>query len=313
MSENDWHPDNPKRRQTASAVVWCVILGVLFALCLILEISEVPRFLQTHLQGPLGRILYDLVFYFVAGGFGIAVAHLQIKGSMAITNARLQEVVARSLKELNRMLPPELGKKEEAGKEAESETPSAGNLSANTSRANSTPHQDPSVKEIPRQDPIPLPIPYIVAKLADMRPDSFGYFGGKLLARDPRLLLNLSLDTSLERNQSEAIWEMKQWIVEANKETAKPPTNSHTQHPEGETPQQETAETKPLDKTPEAAEPDPSKKRDQTFAEAIDALLKAVPPLLTVLEILQRKKPANEAEGSETRPPTHPKSEEEEQ
>jgi hypothetical protein len=307
MSENDWHPaDNPKHRQAASAVAWCVILGVLFALCLILEISEVPRFLQTHLQGPVGRILYDLVFYFVAGGFGIAVAHLQIKRSMAITNARLQGVVARSLQELKRMLPPELRKKEEAGKEAESET------SSSTSRADSTPNQDSSVKEIPRQDPIPLPIPYIVAKLADMRPDSFGYFGGKLLARDPRLLLNLSLDAALERDQSEAIWEMKQWIVEANKETAKPPTNSHTQNRAGETPQQETAETKPLDKTPEAGEPDPAKKTDQTLVESIDALLKAVPHLLTVLKILQRQKRANEAVGSETGPSTPPKSEEEE-
>jgi hypothetical protein len=310
MPEKHWLSENAKYHQPDSAMASYVFLGVLFALCLVVEFfgREIEPF-QKLWEGLGVRILYDLCFYFVAGGLGVAVAHSVVKRSMAITNTRLRGVVAQSLRELNRMLPPELRKKEEVGKDIEQEGPSAEDRSSNASDENSPLHQDSSTKETL---PIPLPVPYIIAKLGDMRPKSFGYFGGKLLMRDPRLLLDLSLDVSLKPNQSEVIWEMKQQIAEANKKTDKPPTRSHGEHPQSEPPQRKPSETEPLDKTPGAGELGATKKGDQTLAESIDAVLKAIPSLLTVLDILQRKKQANEANARETGPSKPPKSEQEE-
>jgi len=56
---------------------------------------------------------------------------------------------------------------------------------------------------------IPLPIPYILTALRDADSRSFGYFDGKLMGRDPRLWLDLSLDQALKAKAHQLVELMK--------------------------------------------------------------------------------------------------------
>lgn len=286
MPQRHWPSEREERKPTGSAMFWCVALGTLFVVFLGVEILTSKPHPQDISNFPAGlRFLRDLCFYFSAGGFGIAVAHLLIKKSTAMTNARLRDVVYKSLNELEKMLPPELQEKED--QETEHQEIEA-EIEANDIKVRIGPKESPSAKSAPRIGPIPLPIPYLVAKLADMRPDNFGYFGGKLLARDPRLLLNLSLDVSLQDEQSDALWEMKQRILGANREIAKSAASSEEVKSEAKTTKQEPAASPSAAGEPAGIIPSEARTRDHAVTDAIDVLLRTIGLLRRLLEILKK-------------------------
>jgi hypothetical protein len=107
----------------------------------------------------------DLLIYFSAGGLGVVLAHRWVKRSMAKSERHLGQIVDQCMRDL-------LAKLDDTNSEEQ----------------------------------IPLPMPYLLATLryADSS-RGFGYFDGKLMGRDPRLWLDLSLDQALESNADEAL------------------------------------------------------------------------------------------------------------
>ena len=173
---------------------WVWILVSVFGLCILVEIAGALGWLGWISEWPVAvRRIFDVLLYLVAGGLGIALSHWRTKRSMATTQRELGSVVQKSLEELREQL---------AKKRA---TPAT-------------------------KGPIPLPIPYMVAKMRDMGSTSFGYFGARLVNREPRLLLDLSLAQALTTlktprvpheatptaNKGQEIWALTQEISKEN-------------------------------------------------------------------------------------------------
>lgn len=127
----------------------------------------------------LDHRLIDILFLLSAAAVGIAFGHALVKQSMAKSTEQLRELVNAYLSDLM--------------KESERRRFSL------------------------KTEPLPLPIPYIVSRLRDKDDGGFGYFGAKLINRDPRLLLDLALDEALPPD-SDKIWTMAQQIKNANEE-----------------------------------------------------------------------------------------------
>src|ERR1700733_2211539 len=126
----------------------------------------------------------DAFLHLSAAASGIALGHALVKQSMAKSTDQLRVLIDKYLNDLER--------KEEnrtVGKKTE---------------------------------PLPLPIPYIVSRLRDKNDSGFGYFGAKLVNRDPRLLLDLSLDEALPPDEDNKIWLLTQQAKEASRESDNP-------------------------------------------------------------------------------------------
>lgn len=272
---------------------WVWILLSVWGVAILAEIAEALGWLGWMSEWPVVvRRIFDVFLYLVAGGLGLALSHWLTKRSMAITNAKLQQVVGESLRELEMKLPKESSKGQGAPSPLSRSSTLPGTSSHDTSAQNA-----PLEKDSSSENQIPLPIPFIVEKLGDMNSKSFGYFGGKLVSRDPRLLLDLSLDTSRTTREGDEIWKLKQRIMEANTKATLDPSKSK---PGSHTPPQETTQEKSLDN--KQATPDQAKTGRQTLAQSIDIVVKALVHMISLLKMLQAKKEANEPATSETGP-----------
>ena len=275
---------------------WVWVLGAAFILCLPFEILEWIGRPRDLVEWLINTRIFDILLFLSAGGFGIAVAHFLIKRSMAMTNARLHEIVDESLADLEDKLKNELAKGVDEGEKGQ-----IGQQQTGQSQSSQAQSAAPT-KEQPSPEQIPFPIPYIVSRLGDMNPGNFGYFGGKLVSRDPRLLLDLSLDLSLTGEQSDKIWELKQRITNANKKPEKPATHSDKTKSESETSPVETTLKKPAETTPAAGVPKEAAKEQQTPTASIRVALKILVGLVDQLRALQKKMQSKDIVTSETWP-----------
>ena len=275
-------------------------------LCLPFEILEWIGRPRDFVEWLINTRIFDILLFLSAGGFGIAVAHFLIKRSMAMTNARLHEIVDESLADLEDKLKNELAKgvnEDEKGQIGQQQTGQSQNTSAAKDPSQSSQTQSAApTKEQPSPEQIPFPIPYIVSRLGDMNPGNFGYFGGKLVARDPRLLLDLSLDLSLTGEQSDKIWELKQRITNASKKPEKPATHSNKTKSESETSPLEATLKKPADTKAAAGVPKEAAKEQQTPTASISVALKILVGLVDQLRALQKKMQSKDTVTSETWP-----------
>lgn len=126
----------------------------------------------------------DAALYLFAAALGIAFGHSLIKQSMEKSKAKLSVVVDRYMDELDK--------------------------------------ENDTRKSASNVEPLLLPIPYIVSRLRDGGTEGFGYFGGKLVNRDPRLLLDLALDEALAPGDNRKIWEVTEEIKKTSKEAETP-------------------------------------------------------------------------------------------
>jgi hypothetical protein len=133
---------------------------------------------ETLRHGLDHRVL-DVFCHLVAAATGISFGHTLVKLSMDKTKANLQMKVTECMNELRQQLEAQKTEK--------------------------------------RSEPLPLPIPYIVSRLRDKDDSGFGYFGAKLLNRDPRLLLDLALDEALPPGGDREIWDLTREIQAANR------------------------------------------------------------------------------------------------
>jgi hypothetical protein len=158
---------------------WLVFLGCLIVYLVLFGVEAFLYGSDQKYRHGLDHRLVDIFFYLSAAAVGIAFGHALLKQSMAKTTAQLRDSVNAYLDDLS--------------KESEQRRSSA------------------------KTEPLPLPIPYIVSRLRDKDDRGFGYFGAKLVNRDPRLLLDLALDEALPPDCNDKIWIQTQQIKEANR------------------------------------------------------------------------------------------------
>jgi hypothetical protein len=181
-------------------VVICAVLAVLAAFFELNPLSFNHRFVDAWL-------------FISAGALGIAFGQEVMKNQMEISRGEFRARLKTYLEELQRTLEGQMllmhvplifasaatVGRQDVGHAWRSATEA---LSAETAAA---------------EPPVPLPIPYIISRLGDGGSSGFGYFAGKLAARDPRLLLDLLLDQVFSTTQKDKeIWELTKRITTWN-------------------------------------------------------------------------------------------------